>query len=895
MTPVRMETPPRWATWLLTTFSHPDTQEEVEGDMLELYAHWYQTLGQRRANWRYGLNALRLLRLRARFRTHADSSHSLLRPAMIRNYLTVARRQLWRNRVFTLLNVVGLSIGLCTSWIIYRIVSYELAFDQHIPDKERIYRVVIHFKPGSFMPTSPGLPVPLLAAIPEQVPGIEHAVPIRTQWSESVYVPQVSGKPERFRAIDLLVATNPDYFERIPYHWLAGHQRRALEGPNQVVLTQDRAARYFPHLTAEQVLGRRLIYFDTLSVQVVGVVANPTRPSSLGAQEFLSLATVSARDPNRDQWDNINSADQLFVWLSPQTNPARLAEQINRLAAVHSSGVRLKNGQRERWHLLQPLADVHFDTEYADSSHHVDKEVLYKLMGLAAFILLLAIINYINLTTALTPGRAREIGIRRTLGSRSGAIIGQFLGETVLVTLLALGVSFVLAPLFFTQFGDWVPAGAEQYLDWSSASLFVIGLLVSVSLLAGLYPGWLATRSQTVGTLKGAPLETVHPLLRGLTLRKGLIVFQFGLAQVFIVCAWLLGQQLRYALHKDMGFERQAVVVALLPINNQTPPEQLGKRMALRQAINQLPGVALVSLGSLPANQSVSRSELSLPGDSGEVTLGVQFKFVDSNYIHLYKLPILAGRNLQPTDTMRDFVLNETAVRRLGFKRPQDAIGKQLSTGTVSYPIVGVVRDFQTNSVRHAIEPLALISYQHHASYISIRLAAGQPDNWVATLANIGNLWRRFYPDEPFNSLFYDESVQAFYEQERALSRIINLATGIAVLISCLGLFGLAMLTSQQRTREIGVRKVLGASVSSILLLLSSEFIKLVLLATLLGSPIAWYLMEQWLADFAYKIDVDWWVFILTGLLALLVALLTVSYQSLRAALANPVNSLRNE
>lgn len=404
---------------------------------------------------------------------------------MLTNYLKIALRQLWRNRLYTALNVLGLAIGLSSCWIIYRLVSYEFAFDQHQPNKERIYRVVTQIHTDTMMPNMAGVPLPLLTAVQSRVAGVERVMAVREQWSESVYASRPGDKPERFNEVNHVVATDTNYFQLMPYQWLAGDGNRALAEPNQVVLARSRAERYFPGLSLRQVLGQTLTYFDTLAVRVAGVVADPMQPGSFAGREFLSLATLPPITDKTEQWDNINSADQLFVWLAPNTNPERIENQINTLAAQHSKAAQLKKGHREREHHLQPLTDIHFGTKYVDSSRQADKNVLIQLMGLAGFILLLAVINYVNLTTAQTPARAREIGIRKTLGSQNGTLIAQFIGETVFVTGLALALAFVLTRLFFTYFGDLLPEGTDAYINWPLTVVFLVGLVLVVSLLGG--------------------------------------------------------------------------------------------------------------------------------------------------------------------------------------------------------------------------------------------------------------------------------------------------------------------------------------------------------------------------------------------------------------------------
>lgn len=899
--------PPQAAKRLIAYLAADHLQQEIVGDLDELFQKRLHRLGYRKAWWLYWLDVVGLLHPRlwrprkpiatAQLKTSLPFNlyPSILNRAMLQNFLTLAGRQLWRNRLLTGLNMVGLAIGLSVCWITYRLVSYEFAFDQHHSNKERIYRLVTWFNEQGQQSGFAGVPQPLPTALSGKLPSLELIVPVQGLWINGLRAVHPGHKSDHYRDVRQVVATTTDYFKLVDYRWLAGSPAQALAEPNQVVLTQSRSQRYFPGLTTQQVLGQTLTYFDSVQVQVTGIVADPLEPSSFEGREFMSLLSLPQQAFRSGQWDDLNADHQLFVRLRANANPGAVEQQINQLVAVHSEAVRVKKGVQARRHLLQALTDIHFDTQIGDSRRRANRNVLNGLMGLAGFILLMAVINYVNLTTAQSPARAREIGIRKTLGSRRRTLIAQFLGETFLVTFIALFLALVLGKGFFIYFGDLLPSGTEAYLNWPLATAFVAVLVVGVSLLAGSYPGWLITRFQPVTILRTPINGVVLSTNRRLTLRKGLIVFQFVLAQVFIICAWLMGSQLRYALTKDMGFHRDAIISMYLPATSTNPVVDVRKRRSFQQQLGQLPGVALSSLGNPPANQSMRLDRMSLKKTSGEVSVELQYKYVDTNFVHLYRLPLIAGRNLRLSDTIRDYVLNETAVRALGFKRPQDAVGQSLYAGHQVYPIVGVVRDFQVNSVREPLRPVALVTYQHYANQINVQLASGRPTDWSRTLTKMARIWSGFYPDEPFVYQFYDQTLAAFYEMEQTLSRIINLATGVAILISCLGLFGLATLTAFQRRREIGVRKVLGASMASVVGLLTQDFLRLVLLALLVASPIAWWLMNEFLRQYAYRIAIEWWVFGLTGLLAVGIAFLTVGFQSVKAALMNPVKSLRSE
>ncbi len=891
-----MPTPPRWASWLLDTFGHPDAQEEVQGDLLELYTHWVASMGTRRANWRYIISALTLLRPFAKAKPRSYTPHPLLGTTMLRSYITIARRQLWRNRLFTLLNVLGLSIGLSACWIIYRLASYEFSFEQPNPNRDRIVRVVSQFNMDGKPTSNVGTPLPMADALRQQVGGIDGIVPLRYRFVDHVLIPQQAGKPLQLeKSMDRarIGQTDNGYFRMVPYRWLAGDPAHALSRPNQVVLTQRQAATYFPGLSAQQVLHKTLIYFDTLQAQVSGVVADLPYPSDFTDTEFLSLATQQKPiDP--DTWGSTNSQYQLYLLLAGNTDRQKLLDHINHISTTNSVEIMKRYGNSQRWHLLQPLADKHFGVDYGEPGHRANKSVLLGLIGIAGFILLLALINYVNLASAQVPQRAREIGIRKTLGSRQRTLIIQFLGETAVITLLAFVVSFGLVQLFFVFFSDLVPPSMNAYTSWPELILFLIGLLVLVTLLAGLYPGWLIARFQPAAVLRGQTGYTQSEGQQRLSLRESLIVFQFFVAQVFIVGALFAGRQLQYVLQADMGFAREAVLTAQFPWKGPNAQNPL-LRQTLKEELQQLTGIAAVSLGDTPASDSYSSNTNKRLGTKRPVEHDLFRKYVDTDYLSLYRMPLLAGRNLLPSDTVREYVLNETAVKAFGFRRPQEAIGALLQENgaTHAVPIVGVVRDFHSASLREKIQPVALMTDQSNLSAINIKLASGQPADWQQTITAIAAAWQRRYPDTPFDYQFYDQTLADFYKQERQLTRIINLAMGIAILLSCLGLFGLATLTAHQRTKEIGIRKVLGATMTSVVTLLARDFVKLVLIAIVLASPLAWWAVDRYLDQFAYKVALSWWVFASAGLLSISIALVTVSFQSIKAALANPVKSLR--
>jgi putative ABC transport system permease protein len=818
---------------------------------------------------------------------------------MLRNYLKIAWRNLLRHRLTSLLNVAGLSVGMAAGLVIFLIVRYELSFDREVPGGERVYRLVSDFKFGDEDYHNPGVSAPIPAGVRQGVPGSEAVAAFHTGGFPVVEVPRPGTPPARFPAPKdehgWMAYTDAAFFDLLPRTWLVGTPALSLAEPGQVVLTERQARQYFGE-AGPALVGRRLIgqeFSDTLQLTVSGVVSDLDAPSDFDFDLFISLATLTSsqkRSENRrfDQWDGTNSSSQCLVRLAPGTDPQRFAEQATRLVESH---VKRDASRGERWLRLQPLADVHFNADYAQGRPIAHRPTLLVLGVVGVFLLLLACINFINLATAQSTQRAREIGVRKTLGSTQPQLIGQFLGETLLLTSAATLLALGLARGALRYLGDIIPRGVT--LDWSRPSLygFLVGVALLTALLAGLYPGVLVARLAPVKalrTLAGRPAGSV-------SLRRVLIVGQFVVAQVFIVGALLVGQQLRYLLETDLGFQREAIVTfdtpSRLVFNDSTD-----SRFALADRFRRVAGVDGVSMANqTPIYEGYSTSVMEYAGKRGTISVNVYRKDADTAYLNLYGLRLVAGRNLLPSDTTREFVINETFARQLGFPRPAEAVGQVLGYSGQRMPIVGVVQDFHHRSLHTAIQPTVLLAAKDVLYTFHVRLRRGNAAASAQTLGQLKTLWDQAYPDEPFEARFFDETVASLYEKERNLSKLVSLATGIAVFISCLGLFGLVTFTAERRTKEIGIRKVLGASVASLVALLSKEFIRLVLIAIAVASPIAWYTMNRWLQDFAYKIEIEWWLFALAGLLTVLIAFLTISYQSVRAALMNPVKSLRNE
>ncbi len=808
-------------------------------------------------------------------------------------------RHLWSHRLFTILNIFGLAISISATWIIYRIVSYEFSYDNSLPKKENTYKVVTAFNSADRKNSKMGgVAAPLYNGIRGEIPGVENVIPV---FKKNVSSIEIKGGEKIFTKEDPdnIISTDVSYFNMLPYKWIAGSKAAALNSPNEVVLTQTRAQEYFPNQKAEDILNKTIVYYersDTINRTVTGIVADYVTPSQFTYKEFVSLPK---KDYQPNAWTNTNGSDQLFIQVKKEAKASVVLQQINALSARKwkdfETNTRKEIKMSKSYELL-PVQEVHFATdveEYGISK--TSKPVLYGLMGIGFFLLLLACINYINMSAAQIPQRGKEIGVRKTLGSSRGQLIRQFLSETFITTLIACVLSLILSSLSFGILKDIIPAGVSPYGSLAEVLFLMIALALIITLMAGIYPAWLITRLKTVNVFKN--FSVVSNSHQKFSLQKTLIVFQFIIALVFITSSMIVGSQLRYTLNADMGFNKDAVVLVSVPWKYSGNAKYKDKQFALLGLLKNESGIENIALGNAPLSSGYSSSPFVYEADGKpEVKMKTYKKWGDTSYLDLYGIKLLAGRNLYASDSMSEYIINETAAKAFGFTNPQDAVGKMIGQlGNPKLPVVGVVKDFNTQDFYTKMEPLAISYDKDNLSTFNIKLSSHNISQWQNILEKIEKQWYHFYPAESFHFTFYDETLGKMYTQERQIGELIDLAAIITVLISCLGLFGLAALTAFQRTKEIGIRKVLGASVSSIVSMFSKEYVILILIAMLIATPVAWWAMNKWLQDFAYKIDLHWWMFGLAGFIAIFIALLTISFQAIKAAIANPVKSLRTE
>jgi putative ABC transport system permease protein len=832
-----------------------------------------------------------------------------------------ALRRLGRHKLTTSINVLGLTFGILSCVVIYLYVAYEFSYDKFHADADRIYRVVVSMTtPNGIQHDDAGLAPPFAGELRREATGFSAVTGLYVD-DTRVLVP-VAGKPPRvIPAIsddqqEHMTFADSGYLEIFHYQWLAGNPATALQKPFSVVLTESEAQHYFQGGRPQDWMGRSVVYYDSLTVTVTGIVKDWKQNSDFGFKDLISYNTLehSFLQKNMHGWFMWGSNINVYVKLSPGTTAAEGEKQLSVFFQRHSKAP--PGGKFSL--LLQPLADIHFNAAYSDPyGRRAHKPTLIALAGIALFILIIAAINFINLSTAQSILRAKEVGVRKVLGSSRGGLVWQFLTETGVIVLAAMVLALLLADPVIVTLHGFIPEGVRLHISDLNTWLFIAATIGVTCLLAGWYPARALSSFLPVISLKG---QGVQQLNSKSYLRKGLIVFQFSVSLLLIIGTMMVGRQIHFMLNTDLGFNKDAIVTIDVPW---TPFPQPGnhpdhRKAVLATEIRRLAGVRQVSLnmGSPEASEPSMMTHLEHRGIA-DVNIDADATQVDTNYISFYGLTLVAGRNFYTTDTLRQgarsvpagsipaqsatqaYILNETAARALGFNRPADAIGQQVSEGDgmMLGPVVGVVKDFHSLSLHEKIMPFFFTVEAGMGRQLSVKLSSDHfsADQVKGLLTTMESVFKKIYPETPFHSQFFDESLEQLYLQERQTAQIMNIAMGIAIFISCMGLFGLAAFTANQRTREIGIRKVLGAGVPRLVALLSREFIVLVGLSTLIAAPLAVWGVHQWLKDFAYRTSMPWWIVVVAGVVAVMIALLTVSYQAIRAATANPVESLRAE
>jgi putative ABC transport system permease protein len=826
---------------------------------------------------------------------------------MIKKQLLFALRRLGLHKLTTCINILGLTFGIMSCVVIYVYVTFEFSYDKFHADTDRIYRLMVSTSRGNDV----WMAEPVGSTLRRETTCFSAVTTLFTD-DTKVLIPTAGQAPRVIPAISgdeqyHITFADTDYLKIFHYQWLAGNPATALQKPFSVVLTESEAKRYFQNGTPENWVGRSLVYEDSLMVSVTGIIKDWDKNTDFGFKDLISYSSLESSflKSYTGAWNISGSGINVYVKLAPGITAAQAEKQSS---AFYRQQTKVKPGVKLGM-ALQPLLDVHFNAAYSDTySRHAHKPTLLVLAGIALFILIIAAINFINLSTAQSILRAKEVGIRKVMGSSVGGIVGQFLIETGIIVVAAMALALLLADPVIAALHGFIPQGVKLHITDPNVWIFIGSTIVVTCLIAGWYPGSVLSSFLPVISLKG---QGVRQLNSKSYLRKVLIVFQFTVSLLFIIGTIMVGRQISFMLNTDLGFNKDAIVTIDLPRDRPN-----NKKDLLANEIRNLAGVRQVSLNTADP-QTLHHAFLGMgleyKGGPTDVKIMPGGDFIDTGYISLYGLTLVAGRNFYLSDTARRnipgsgstpvhsgyraFILNEAAARALGFDRPSDALGKQMINGPVSGPVVGVVKDFHSDDMHAKIRPFVFSTEAGAAGQLSIKLSSTglSADKVKRLMTNMESIFKKTYPTTDFQSRFFDQALEQLYTQERQTAQIMNIAMGMAIFISCMGLFGLAAFTANQRTREIGIRKVLGAGVPQLVSLLSREFIMLVGLSTVIAAPVAGWAIHGWLQDFAYRTSMPWWIYVVAGVAAVVIALLTVSLQTIRAATANPVETLRTE
>jgi putative ABC transport system permease protein len=656
----------------------------------------------------------------------------------------------------------------------------------------------------------------------------------------------------------------------------------SLKDPNNALLTQEIAEKYFGNW--KTAIGKTIKWENKTVIKITGILAPIPKNTDFQLRVVISMGTGFTADLVKSKdWNSTNSSFGCYILLPANVTPAHVTARLRAMVKNHHT-----DGITDS-EVAQPLNDVHFDNQAGDYSNlSITPQMIRMLWMIASFILIIACVNFINLATAQAVNRAKEVGIRKVLGGNRGQLQMQFLTETFLIVLisvvLSLGISAIAVP-FVGKILD-LPLSAGMLMQFNVAA-FLIAFTMGVTLLAGFYPSIVLAGFNPINALKS---KIAVKTTKGISLRRGLVVFQFIIAQGLIICTIIIVKQMNYFNTTNLGFVKDAIVNVPFPGDSVAN----SKIDYIRKRLTDLKGVEQLSFSSdIPTGEDTNWGWFTFDHAAKHTDFYSIFKLADDKYLDVYHLKLVAGRNFLPSDTIKEFIVNEALVKKLGIRNPENALNKEMALGPKAKGlIVGVLKNYHNRSLKNEDAPMMITTIKRYYGLTNIKLASA---NIAVTLPAIEKLWNEVFPGYAFEYKFLDERIERMYKQENQLANIYTWFAAVAILLSCLGLYGLASFMAIQRIKEVGIRKVLGASVSGIVYLFSKEFVALIIVGFLIASPIAWYLMNKWLQAYTYRIDISWDIFALSALMAIVIALATVSFQLIKAALTNPVKSLRTE
>lgn len=803
---------------------------------------------------------------------------------MFKNYLKIAVRNLLRNKKFSFINVAGLAVGIASSILIFIVVNYELSYNRNQAGYNNIYQVAIQDKFPAGSSYTPGTPYPALQALRAKFPQIITGV-LYCNYGAQLTVLGPDGTPsreKRFIEETGMFFSDPQYFKIFQTQWLFGSPE-VLDQPNKLVLSKSTAEKYFG---SWQEAPGKFIRLDNLNtVQVAGIIADAPgnsdfRYRAIGSYPIFKSSTFY---PYSKEWNTTSSSEQLYMLLPPNQSAAAINKQLSDFSNAQFNK---EKRATTRTIFIRPLSILHFDSRMENMGDHItSKSTLWTLTLIALFILIMACINFVNLSTVQAVNRSKEIGVRKVLGSSRWNLLWQIMGETGVLVIISILLAIGLAELCLPNI-KLVSSITENIglLNWQTG-IYLILIFFIVTITAGLYPALVVSGFPPILALKN---KITSAKVGGISLRRSLVVLQFAISQVLIVGTLIAVSQMNFIQQANLGLDKEGILV----VQGNGDSTQISRLDIFKSEIQKNKSVMSVTQCSdVPSSDNGWGTNFAYDHRPDE-NYTLFLKFADNDYFKTFGLQFAAGGSFGKSDTVKGVVINETLVRKLGLKSPQEAIGKDIALGGSWQKISGVVKDFRQNSLREDFKPMLIASSKNYYTNTALKLKGA---NLGVIKEQIQQIWDKYFPEYANQTFFQDERIEKFYEQEHHLALLYKIFAGIAVFISCLGLYGLVSFMAVHRKKEVGIRKVLGASIPQIIYLFSKEFTLLIIIAFAIAAPVAWFMMSSWLQKFAYRIPMQPLLFVLAIVISITIAWLTVGYKSFRAALANPARSLKSE
>lgn len=883
-------TSPRWIDALIDNLAPNDLAEEIRGDLYEMFEKDLSEKGSRAARLNYVRNGLGFLLKSFFWKRNPSNVNSSI---MLLSYFKMARRSLAAYKGTAAINILGLVIAIASAMVILTVIRFELSFDKFHSDSENIYRLV-RVSGDDMSEYRTGISYPVPVALRSEIPALkDNIVSMEYFGGVNVDVLDASGTSvNRYREETGCTLLEQDFFKMFDYKgtnfkWIAGNPETALAEPFSVVITRSLAKKYFGDTN---VLGKSLQFQHEHTCKVTGVLEDFPPNTDFPFTIMVSYPTLEKlAGDNVNNWVNVNDTHCTYIKLSASTTREEMESLIAKVHAGHTP----KELHESRHYLLQKLHDVHYEAQFGNFNNRtISKPTLLGLGLVGIFLLLTGSINYINLATAQSTLRSKEIGLRKVMGSNRINLMAQFLTETFLIVSVAGIIALALSSVLLINMQELLNITIhDSLLTDPLVWLSLFAIIIGVTLVAGIYPSLMISNFNPVTALKNKfGINTIG----GISLRKVLVVVQFTITQMLVVGTFIVVSQMRYFQTQDMGFTTDAIV------NIQVPYGKWSTLEALREKLQQHSFVSDVAFSyTFPSGRNRNRSYMDIGKPDASAMKDYQiFEYspIDPNYLGLYNIKMLAGRNLKLSDSTGNILINGSLAKRLQFENPEKALGQELKIGGGDkVTVVGVVDDFYSNSLKESVDNMAMFLKPDHYRRLSVKLSVASTADMSGAVQDIEKIWTSFYPEHIFIYDYFDENVAAFYAQEEKYAKLFQMFSFIFLAIGCLGLYGLITFVVNRRGKEVAIRKVLGASLSSILVLFSKEYVQLILLSFILAIPATYFVVNDWLSNFANHIELKWWYFATPGMMVLLIALIVVASKSMRAANANPVDKLKYE